>query len=151
MSRSRAPKCPRGRDCGACGIGSIPRRHVLTVEADLAASEDDGCDHIGMDDEVTLGEDEKCTFLRCEPMSFEAALDRTIELFDDDLRALDDAPLDDEPYTDEEQRACAKAHEQVARGEVVSHEEVCRKLGLPFEEESSQLAGHVGSDFDETS
>jgi hypothetical protein len=46
------------------------------------------------------------------------------------LRTLMEAPLDDEPETDEERAAVAEAREAVARGELMSHEEVRRELAL---------------------
>lgn len=45
-------------------------------------------------------------------------------------RALDNAPIDDEPETPEEAAAVAEAREAIARGEVVSHDEMKRRLGL---------------------
>ena len=44
-------------------------------------------------------------------------------------RALMDAPLDDEPETDEERAAVAKAQEAYARGDVVADEDLDRELG----------------------
>jgi len=46
------------------------------------------------------------------------------------LRALLEAPLDDEPETDEERHAVQEAREELARGEVRTLEEVRRELGL---------------------
>jgi hypothetical protein len=46
------------------------------------------------------------------------------------LRALREAPLDDEPETEEERRAVHTAREDLARGEVRTIEEVRRELGL---------------------
>ena len=46
------------------------------------------------------------------------------------LRALLEAPLDDEPETEEERRAVQEAREELARGEVRTLEEVRRELGL---------------------
>ena len=46
------------------------------------------------------------------------------------LRALLEAPLDDEPETDGERRAVQEAHEELARGEVRTLEEVRRELGV---------------------
>ena len=46
------------------------------------------------------------------------------------LRALLEAPLDDEPETEEERRAVHAAREDLARGEVRTLEEVRRELGL---------------------
>ena len=46
------------------------------------------------------------------------------------LRALLEAPLDDEPETDDERQAVHEAREELARGEVRTLEEVRRELGL---------------------
>jgi hypothetical protein len=46
------------------------------------------------------------------------------------LRALLEAPLDDEPETDEERQAVHEAREERARGEVRTLEEVRRELGV---------------------
>jgi hypothetical protein len=46
------------------------------------------------------------------------------------LRTLLEAPLDDEPETDEERHAVQEAREELARGEVRTLEEVRRELGL---------------------
>ena len=46
------------------------------------------------------------------------------------LRALLEAPLDDEPETEEERRAMQEAREELARGDVRTLEEVRRELGL---------------------
>jgi len=45
------------------------------------------------------------------------------------LEALENAPIDDEPVTEDEERDIAEAREAVRRGEVLTHEEV-RKLWL---------------------
>ena len=42
----------------------------------------------------------------------------------------EDAPLDDEPETPEEAAAVAEARAQIARGELLTSEEVKRNLGL---------------------
>jgi hypothetical protein len=44
--------------------------------------------------------------------------------------ALDNAPLDDEPYTQEEQAAVEEAYEDVASGTTFTLDEVKRELGL---------------------
>lgn len=44
--------------------------------------------------------------------------------------ALDHAPADDEPESEEERAAVAEAYEDVKAGRLVSHEEVKRELGL---------------------
>ena len=46
------------------------------------------------------------------------------------LRSLREAPMDDEPETPEEAAAVAEAREAIKRGEVISHEELRRRLGL---------------------
>jgi hypothetical protein len=46
------------------------------------------------------------------------------------LRALLDAPEDDEPVTPEEEAALEESHREVAAGKVISHAELKRKLGL---------------------
>ena len=45
------------------------------------------------------------------------------------LWKLMSAPWDDEPETEEERAAVQEAREQVARGEVISDEELWRRLG----------------------
>ncbi len=45
-------------------------------------------------------------------------------------RALRNAPLDDEPETPKERRLVATAKRQAARGEVYTHEQVRKLLGL---------------------
>lgn len=46
------------------------------------------------------------------------------------LRALELAPLDDEPFTEEDRLAVLKARQQIKRGQVVSTEEILRRLAL---------------------
>ena len=46
------------------------------------------------------------------------------------LRAFLNAPEDDEPESEEERAAVEEAYEPLARGEVVSDEELRRELGL---------------------
>jgi hypothetical protein len=46
------------------------------------------------------------------------------------LKALFEAPLDDEPETEEERRAVKEAREELARGEVRTLEDVRRELGV---------------------
>ncbi|CAN5283310.1 hypothetical protein BH24GEM2_BH24GEM2_08040 [soil metagenome] len=46
------------------------------------------------------------------------------------LYTLDNAPPDDEPYTDEERAAVAEAWEDVRAGETIPHQEVKRMFGL---------------------
>jgi len=44
--------------------------------------------------------------------------------------ALASAPYDDEEATPEEEAAVSRAREDVAAGRVISHEELCKRLGL---------------------
>jgi hypothetical protein len=46
------------------------------------------------------------------------------------LRTLLEAPLDDEPETEDERQAAQEARDELARGEVRTLEEVRRELGL---------------------
>ena len=46
------------------------------------------------------------------------------------LRSARNAPLDDEPETDEERAAVQEAREAAARGEALTDEELRRELGL---------------------
>lgn len=46
------------------------------------------------------------------------------------LRALENAPLDDEPETEEERVGAAEARAEADRGELIPHEEALRRLGL---------------------
>lgn len=45
------------------------------------------------------------------------------------LKALREAPMDDEPETAEEAAAVRKAREELKRGKGIPHEEVLRRLG----------------------
>jgi hypothetical protein len=45
-------------------------------------------------------------------------------------RVLRDAPIDDEPETDEERQLVQEAREDLAAGRVVSHAEIRREFGL---------------------
>lgn len=46
------------------------------------------------------------------------------------LRKLMDAPIDDEPETEEEEALVAEAREELARGETIAFEEIKREFGL---------------------
>lgn len=46
------------------------------------------------------------------------------------MRRLMEAPIDDEPETEEERLAVQEAYESIARGEVVTDEEFRREFGL---------------------
>ena len=48
--------------------------------------------------------------------------------------ALANAPIDDEPVSEEEARDIAEARASLARGEGVPHEEVLREFGLSSED-----------------
>ncbi len=57
-------------------------------------------------------------------------LEERLSKHDPVLRAFLNAPEDDEPETEEERAAVKEAYEAIARGEVVSDEELRRDLGL---------------------
>ncbi len=57
-------------------------------------------------------------------------LEERLAKHDPVLRAFLNAPEDDEPETEEERAAVEEAYEALARGEVVSDEELRRELGL---------------------
>jgi predicted transcriptional regulator len=46
------------------------------------------------------------------------------------IAAFRDAPEDDEPWTDEDEKAVAEGNADIAAGRIVSHEEIKRKYGL---------------------
>ena len=46
------------------------------------------------------------------------------------LRALAEAPEDDEPVTEDDIAAATEADADIAAGRVISDEELCRRLGL---------------------
>jgi hypothetical protein len=48
--------------------------------------------------------------------------------------ALANAPIDDEPVSEEEAREIAEARASIARGEGIPHEEVLREFGLTAED-----------------
>jgi hypothetical protein len=52
------------------------------------------------------------------------------EYIDPVLLSLLNAPPDDEPYTEEQQREAAEGEAAIARGEGIPHEEVMRDFGL---------------------
>ncbi|HEX5235247.1 MAG TPA: hypothetical protein VFW25_07960 [Silvibacterium sp.] len=54
---------------------------------------------------------------------------------------LANAPIDDEPVSEEEKRDIAEARAAIARGEVVSHEEVLAEFGLTRVEPKSHIQG----------
>ena len=62
----------------------------------------------------------------------EREAERTLRLLDDMRdpmsRCLDDAPLDDEPVTPEEEAAVAEAEADIAAGRTVSLEEILREF-----------------------
>jgi len=63
----------------------------------------------------------------------EREAERTLRLLDD-LRdpltkLLDEAPLDDEPITPEEEALVQEAREEIARGELISADEIRREFG----------------------
>ena len=67
---------------------------------------------------------------KLEDAKLEEARTRLELLNSDDplLKLLNEAPYDDEPYTEEEQRAVQEARERMDRGEWVSWEELRRSV-----------------------
>jgi len=68
---------------------------------------------------------------RIETLS-EREAERTLRLLDD-IRdpltlLLDNAPIDDEPVTEEEERAVQEARDEIERGETISLEQLKREL-----------------------
>jgi hypothetical protein len=64
-----------------------------------------------------------------------AAVVNLLEVMADPVtRALANAPIDDEPVSEEEARDIAAARAAVARGEVVSNDEVLAEFGLSPED-----------------
>ncbi len=55
-------------------------------------------------------------------------------MLDPVARAIANAPIDDEPVSEEEARDIAEARAAAARGEVVSNEEVLAEFGLTAED-----------------
>lgn len=58
--------------------------------------------------------------------------------------ALANAPIDDEPVSEEEAREIAEARTSIARGEGIPHEEVLREFGL--KPEDFERMGHAPLD-----
>lgn len=52
-------------------------------------------------------------------------------------RLLAEAPEDDEPLTGEGREAIREAEQDVARGDVISHEELLRELGLDSDSDAT--------------
>jgi len=48
--------------------------------------------------------------------------------------ALANAPLDDEPLTEEEEQALAEGRESLARGKGTPHEDILKEFGLTWED-----------------
>ena len=60
-----------------------------------------------------------------------AAVVQLLEVMTDPVtRSLANAPVDDEPISDEEAAALDEAHAAIARGEGIPHEEILREFGL---------------------
>jgi hypothetical protein len=55
---------------------------------------------------------------------------KALQIDDPLIRALELAPWDDEPETEEERAAVQEAREALARGEVLTTEELRQELGL---------------------
>ena len=65
---------------------------------------------------------------RCRPAD---AVGRLLEVMMDPVsRSLANAPVDDEPISEEEAAALDKAHASIERGEGIPHEEMLSEFGL---------------------
>jgi hypothetical protein len=67
---------------------------------------------------------------RLAPEQIAALVGLLQALLDPVALAIANAPYDDEPVTEEEEREIAQARAAIARGECVSHEEVLAEFGL---------------------
>ena len=60
-----------------------------------------------------------------------AAVGQLLEVMTDPVaRSLANAPVEDEPTSEEEVAALDKAHASIERGEGIPHEEILREFGL---------------------
>lgn len=60
-----------------------------------------------------------------------AAVVHLLEVMADPVaRSLANAPVEDEPITEEEARALDEAHASIQRGEGIPHEEILREFGI---------------------
>jgi hypothetical protein len=60
-----------------------------------------------------------------------AAVVHRLEVMADPVaRSLANAPVEDEPITEEEARALDEAHASIQRGEGIPHEEILREFGI---------------------
>ena len=71
---------------------------------------------------------------RLEPGQLDAVV-HLMEVMTDPLAAaLAHAPIDDEPFTEDEQRAVAEAQEWLKHNKPIPHEEVLAEFGLTLED-----------------
>jgi hypothetical protein len=60
-----------------------------------------------------------------------AAVVHLLEVMADPVaRSLANAPIEDEPITEEEARALDEAHASIQRGEGIPHQEILREFGI---------------------
>jgi hypothetical protein len=84
------------------------------------------------------GDDEKRRVLelieRLEPKQAAAVIDLLESILDPVSRALDNAPIDDEPVAAEEQAAVEESREWLKHNKGIPHEQVLAELGITPEE-----------------
>jgi hypothetical protein len=68
------------------------------------------------------------------PSQIPAAIGMLESLLDPVARAIANAPIDDEPVTEEEAREVEAAKASLARGEGIPHEQVLAEFGLTLED-----------------
>ncbi|MGA2328873.1 MAG: hypothetical protein ABSH05_21570 [Bryobacteraceae bacterium] len=71
---------------------------------------------------------------RLAPGQLAALVDLLEAMLDPVSRAIANAPVDDEPVTEEEEQALAEAREWLNHNTPIPHEQVLAELGLTMEE-----------------
>jgi hypothetical protein len=77
---------------------------------------------------------------RLDPGQFDAVV-RLLEVMTDPATALSDAPIDDEPVSEEEERAVASSKEWFRNNQGIPFEDVVADLGFTMD----QIRGHTES------
>lgn len=77
---------------------------------------------------------------RLDPRQFDA-VGRLLEVMTDPATALSDAPIDDEPVSEEEERAVASSKEWFKNNQGIPFEDVVADLGFTMD----QIRGHTES------
>jgi len=78
---------------------------------------------------------------RLDPSQFEAVVRLLEVLIEPQAASIRDAPIDDEPVTEEEERTVAASKEWFQKNQGISFEEIVADLGLTME----QIRGRKGS------